>query len=69
VDDFEINWFANLIKKKLGRGDKIGFWNDFWMGDCDKVKEIWKTIFSSFCEIGSPILKFDNFGPPIRYFV
>lgn len=34
MDDFEINWFANLVQRKLGRGDKIDFWNNTWIRDC-----------------------------------
>lgn len=42
-------WFAEVGKKKMGKGDTIDFWADSWLG-----REAFKTLFPSlfnFCEL------------------
>lgn len=39
------DWFAEGLRKKLGRGDRSKFWEEVWMGDrC--LKELFPRLYS-----------------------
>jgi hypothetical protein len=44
IDDVETNWFANLVQRKLGRGNKNNFWNDSWIQDCS-LKYLYPQLY------------------------
>jgi hypothetical protein len=44
IDDVETNWFANLVQRKWGRGNKNNFWNDSWIQDCS-LKYLYPQLY------------------------
>lgn len=45
-------WFEENVRRKVGNGFKINFWNDRWLGQTTLIKKLPKVIPCIYCKRG-----------------